>query len=351
MNSHNSSNRYHQFSQTIRQDFENALRKGFWRGVISWLTGSSNELLPFETVQKVLSLSGQHSVGVRQIPIKNIIGSVGRYHDFDRAFLPRRSEIASRWMNIDLAHLTDVELPPIEVYKIGEAYFVKDGNHRVSVARDRGQAFIDADIIEIHAPHPLTPDADISEWIRQQEMSNFLAQTGILEMRPEANLELSIPGFYSKLLDHISTHRWFMGIDRNQEIPFRDAVADWFDTVYSPLIKIIREQEILKGFPGRTEADLYLWILDDLYYLREAFKQDISYEDAAAHFADKFASQPIGLLRKILDTANRMFLFSGGFEDQVPKDPDEELRMRLSDSKNQIDDPPAGNNPHNQEAK
>ncbi|MHC1782954.1 MAG: transcriptional regulator [Anaerolineaceae bacterium] len=336
-----------QFSQVTRTDFDNALRKGFWRGVISWLTGNSNELLPFEKVQKYLTLSGQHSVGVQQIPIENIIGSVGRYNDFDRAFLPRRGEIAPRWMNIDLAHLQDVELPPIEVYKIGEAYFVKDGNHRVSVARDRGQAFIDADIIEIDAPMPLTPEADISEWIRQQEMTNFLSQTAILEVRPDANLELSIPGFYSKLLEHISTHRWFMGVERNQEIPFREAVVDWYDTVYFPLIKIIREQEILMGFPGRTETDLYLWILDDLYFLREVFQQDISYEDAAVHFSDKFANQPIGLLRKILDIASRMF--SGGFEDQVPKDPDEELRKKLDESRRTYEDPPADNKSTNQE--
>jgi hypothetical protein len=336
-------------SQVTRLDFENALRKGFWRGVISWLTGNSNELLPFEQVHKVLTLSGQHSIGVHQIPIENIIGSVGRYHDFDRAFLPRRNEIAPRWMNVDRAHLTDVELPPIEVYKVGEAYFVKDGNHRVSVARDRGQAFIDADIIEIEAPEPLTPGADVSDWIRHQEMNNFLAQTRIVEIRPQANLELSIPGFYSQLLEHISTHRWYMGVEQKHEIPFDEAVADWYDTVYLPLIKIIREQEILQGFPGRTEADLYLWILDDLYYLREEFQQEISFQDAAIHFSDKFANPRLGLLHKILDIASKMF--SGGFEDQIPKDPDEELKKRLEESSKSQQDPPAQNPHPNQEDK
>jgi hypothetical protein len=338
MVSNNNSEENPHINQITRFDFENALRKGFWRNVLSWLTGSSNELLPFEKVHKYLALSGQHYIGLHQIPIDNIIGSVGRYHDFDRAFLPRRHEIAPRWMNIDRAYLQDVDLPAIEVYKIGDTYFVKDGNHRVSVARDRGQAFIDANITEIEAPLPLAPDTDISEWIRKQEMTNFLSQTGILDIRPEANLELSIPGFYSKLLEHIYTHQWFMGIEQKHEIPFPEALADWFDNVYSPLIKIIREQEILKGFPGRTEADLYLWILDDLYYLREEFKQEISYEDAAIHFTDKFSNQPIGLIGKILEITARMF--TGGFEDYVPKDPDKELEKRLKESSRTNDDPP-----------
>ncbi len=115
----------------------------FWRSVLGWFNKSSNQLLAFDEIRKYLPVHGQYDVGVRQIPIDKIVGSVGRYNDFDRAFLPRHRHIRSRWISIDLAKLRDIELPPIEVYKIGEVYFVKDGNHRVSVAREKGQKYIE----------------------------------------------------------------------------------------------------------------------------------------------------------------------------------------------------------------
>src|SRR5512136_1482373 len=118
-----------------RADFEGALRKGFWRSVWSWITQSDNRLLPFDEIRKQLPLRGQHDIGMQQILLDKVVGSVGRYQDFDKAFLPRYRFLRSRWVSIDSAQMQDIILPPIDVYKIGEVYFVRDGNHRVSVAR------------------------------------------------------------------------------------------------------------------------------------------------------------------------------------------------------------------------
>src|SRR5260370_27513813 len=111
-------------------DFENARRKAFWRRLRSWLTRKPNELLSFDEVQRYLPVRSQHTLGSRVITIDKIVGSVGRYRDFDRAFLPRHAHSRGRWMNVDRAHLESVNLPPIEVYQIGDVYFVRDGNHR-----------------------------------------------------------------------------------------------------------------------------------------------------------------------------------------------------------------------------
>ena len=119
------------------QDYERAVFKAIWRAVIAWMTGKNNELLPFDEVRDRLPLRGQHDLGLKEVRIDQIVGSLGRYRDFDRAFLPRQLHTKDRWLSIDKAHHRDIILPPVELYKLGEVYFVKDGNHRVSVAWSR----------------------------------------------------------------------------------------------------------------------------------------------------------------------------------------------------------------------
>jgi len=274
-----------------KEDFDAALRKGFWRSVFSWLRRSDNQLLPFDEFRRHLPMMGQSYIGMHQIPIDQIIGSVGRYRDFDGAFLPRTERSRPRWESIDRAHIENVPLPPIEVYKIGEIYFVKDGNHRVSVARERGQVYIDANVIEIIVPFRVDETTDIQSLILTWEASQFLEKTGLQSIRPYADIRLSLPGLYNRLLDHIQTHAYFMAQDLAREVQWSEAVTSWYDEVYWPLVSVIRQQKILAGFPGRTEADLYLWIIEHLWYLRQEF-QDISLEEAAMHFTAAYASRP-----------------------------------------------------------
>ena len=293
-----------EYSSNLKQiadsEFDTALRRGFWRSVLNWFNKRNNNLLPFDEVRKVLPIHGQYYAGLHEIQLDKVVGSVARYNDFDRAFLPRQRHIRQRWINIDIAKMTDVVLPPIEVYKIGEIYFVKDGNHRVSVARDKGQVFIDAQVTEIATQVKVTKDTDINTLIREQERLEFFEKTQLLTIRPAARVELSIPGQYGKLLEHISVHRWFMGERWQRPVPYPDAVAGWYDEVYLPLAKVIEEQKILKGFPGRTVSDLYLWVIEHLWYLRTQYQKDVSLIEAASHFAREFSRSPRSRL-------NRMF--------------------------------------------
>src|SRR5579859_4205479 len=157
------------FDHQVHADFDRARRKASWRGVISRLTGRRSELLRFEEVRRQLRAQGRHDAGARAVPLAAIVGSVGRYRDFDTAFLPRQNQTRGRWLNIDRAHYEELSLPPVELYGLGETYFVKDGNHRVSVARERGQEFIDANVIELEAPVPIGSLEDLEEWIRQED--------------------------------------------------------------------------------------------------------------------------------------------------------------------------------------
>lgn len=282
-------------------NFSRAYRKGFWRAMISLIRKTNNQLLPFDEVMQHLPLRGQHYLGLKQIETSKIVGSVNRYHDFDRAFLPRQTSTRARWESIDSAYFKDILLPPIEVYKVSDIYFVKDGNHRVSVARERGQAFMDAYVIEIDVKGRLDENTDIKQLIMAQEYADFLSRSRLGQVVPKADLRFSIPGQYDRLLQHISVHRWFMGERLGRPIEDEEAALGWYKEVYFPVIKIIRKHNILDEFPQRTETDLYLWIIEHRWYLAEEAHQKVSLESAASHFVQKFSKRPFRHLVQIFE--------------------------------------------------
>jgi hypothetical protein len=296
---------------TAKTDFENARRKSYWRSVLRWFTHSQNDLLPYDEVRRTVPMRGQHDAGTQQILMDKIVGSVGRYQDFDREFLPKRANTRGRWESIDRAHLQDINLPPIEVYQLGEVFFVRDGNHRVSVARERGQAYIDAAVTVIDVPFPIDENTNVDDLIRKSEAHEFIEKTRIDLLRPEAQIQFSLPGGCCKVAEHIDVHRWYMGENRKAPVAYEEAVGNWYDEVYLPLVRVIRKYDILKNFPGRTEADLYMWIIEHLYFLREEYQAEVSLETAAAHFAEEFSPKPfswlVNFLRRVtkrLDSGN-----------------------------------------------
>lgn len=128
------------------------------RSIVRLLAHEGNRLVPFAMIVPCLHLGSQHSLGLRSVPIAQITGSVGRTADFDRHFRPRLTETHGRLLSINEALNRGLTLPPVELYKVGDVYFVVDGNHRISALRARGQEFVDAHVIEIDAPVPVTPD-------------------------------------------------------------------------------------------------------------------------------------------------------------------------------------------------
>jgi hypothetical protein len=284
-------------------DFTRAVRKALWRKVASWLRGEKNELIPYHEVRSRLPLEGQSYRGVQTIPLDHIIGSTGRYRDFDRAFLPRQTLTRDRWISVDLAHHQDVILPPVQVYKIGDAYFVRDGNHRVSVAREQGQLDIEAEVIEIRVPVPLSPDTSLDDLDRKAEYARFLEVTGLKSGHPEADIQLTMQGAYDRLLEHINVHRWYLGQQKGTSISLEEAAASWYQQVYSPLATAIDRQAILVEFPGRTLADLYLWISEYQWFRRQAYQYRYSAKEAEQLFATTHGEWPVSRLLKALGDA------------------------------------------------
>jgi len=235
-------------------DFDAARRKAFWNEIVSFLSGRPNRLLSWDEVRDKLGVRGQVYRGMQAVPVDKVIGSVGRYRDFDRAFLPTQDRTAGRWRSIARAHYDDISLPPVKLYKIGDAYFVLDGNHRVSVAREQGVEFVDAEVIEAATRVPVTADLDAGDLEIKGEYIRFLERTRLDDLRPDQHIEFTIGGGHERLLEHIAVHRYFMGLEQQRFIPEDEAVCDWYDHVYLPLVYIIREKDTLADFPGRTEG-------------------------------------------------------------------------------------------------
>jgi len=272
-------------------DFNAAHRKASLKSAISHLTGEKIDLLSYGEVLKSLRLQGQVERGRQEIPLDKIIGSVGRYTDFTRDFLPRKSSDSQRWVSVKVATESLMGVPPIEVYKVGDYYFVRDGNHRVSIARQNGQSHIEAYITEVVTRVPLTGDVDLDNLIIKEEYANFLEVTQLDKHIPNLELDVTEPGGYEKLLDHISVNRYFLGIKLEREIPFLEAAIDWYKNFYLPTVEIITEKGLLREFPDRTKTDLYLWMLDHRGELEEELGWKVDSTKAAESLAARFSNR------------------------------------------------------------
>lgn len=266
----------------VRADFTRARFKSFLNRAFAVISGQPTMLLSYDEIKQNLHIGGPIYRGVKTVRVEQIVGSLNRYQEFDRAFLPAADQLASRWQNVDRAFYTDVSLPPVVLYKVGEVYFVVDGHHRVSVAREQGQEFIEAEIRECATKVNITPDLKTEDLKILGEKVRFLERTRLDDLRPKAKIRLTIPDGFDRMLEHIAVHRYFMGLDFKRDISDEEAVAHWYDTVYYPIVKEIRKSKILKDFPGKTEGDLYLWVLDHQHYLANSEGQSLQPPEEAA---------------------------------------------------------------------
>lgn len=291
------------YDSLASEAFERAYRRSFWRKVIARLTGQTNELLPYDEVRQALPFQSQRDIGLQTVPLDKIVGSVGRYRDFDRAFLPTQRQTIQRWVNIRKAHYHDISLPPVDLYKIGDVYFVKDGNHRISVARERNQTDIDAFVTEIDIPFQLTPDMNIDAVQVEKAHARFLQETGLAEIHPDVDMRLTNPAEYERLHEHINAHRYYLGTERQADVPYQEAVVSWCENVYGPLVEAIEAQGLLRQFPSLTAADLYLRVSEYQWLLREASQaadeEDQAREEATERMAEIYQQK---LVRRVIRT-------------------------------------------------
>ena len=200
--------------------------------------------------------------------------------------------LRSRWQSIDQAHLQQVNLPPISVYKLGDCYFVRDGNHRVSVAKSQGVEFIDAEVVELDSQIPLEPGLTRSQLIKRvvaYERERFIEEYHFDEFMDMDLVKFSSPGMYPEIVNHILVHKYYMNEHRKGEIPLPEAAQSWYTKVFLPIVRQIREDGLLRSFPGKTSGDLYLWIVRHWDNLKQGLEENVTIEHATGDFKSRFS--------------------------------------------------------------
>lgn len=258
-----------------REDFDAARFRAFRRAIGRVLTGRWHALVPLDRIVESAGLESKSARGIQEIPLDKVVGpaSGARTRDFDSAFLPLSRRLRDRWARIYAAHLDGQVIPPIDVYILGDRYYVIDGHHRVSVFRRLGHDTIRAQVTEVRTRAPIGPDVDPADLLRAAEYQRFLEATELDRVRPQARLEVSRLGRYDELLKHILGHRYFLGLERGRAVPIREAAASWYDTVYLPIVAEIRQHHVLESLPGWTETDLYVEITRRWLAMSEAGRE------------------------------------------------------------------------------
>src|SRR5690554_3769592 len=274
---------------TSHDNFDKARSRGKLQAFFSLLRWKSTELLSLYEVTKLLKPSMETYRGIMPIPVAKIIGSEGRYHDFTLAFYPRKDMLRTRWESIDEALHRQIILPPISVFKLGDHYFVRDGHHRVSVARMQKVEFIDAEVVELDSQIELEPGLTRKQLVKRvvaYEGDSFFEEYNF----PFADREIlnfTSPGMFPEIVNHILVHKYYINETRKEEIPFDEAAISWYEQVYLPIVELIKDENILRSYPGRSYGDLYLWIVRHWDDLKHGHRHSISLEKAIRDFKRK----------------------------------------------------------------
>lgn len=230
--------------------FKSIFRKNKPRGKSHGTTGSRYKVTKsFRENQLNESAFDSINRGSCTVPLNQITGSVGRYNDFDSHFRIRKHIPSERLENIKNAMRRGKRLPPVKLYQIKDEYFVLDGNHRVSAAKEFGHDNILADIVEF------IPGKNTFENMVYRQRSKFMETTGLSFI-----IELTEIGQYDYLLEQIKHHQDYLWRVTGTKIKITDAAQDWYDTIYLPLIAIIEKGDLIRKFEDRTLADLYAYI-------------------------------------------------------------------------------------------
>lgn len=299
-----------------REDFNKARFRELMHRIMNLLSPHDQELLSLSEVKEAVRPTGETYRGLQTVDIDQIVGSEGRYRDFSKSFLPRREHLRKRWVSIDKAHLQDVILPPVRLYEIGGLYFVRDGNHRVSVAKMQGVRAVDAEVTSLASEIMLNPRmtrADLTRAVVEYEKRRFYEQTRFETLIPDYDLQFTATGRYDEVLIHINGHKYFINQGVAAEIPFDKALVSWYLNVFRPVVDTISAERIMSRFPGRTPADLYMWIIKRWHLLKDRYGQDYPMQEVARDLSRRYGRS---LWARILA------LFGAQSDDQRRKGPD-----------------------------
>lgn len=295
-------------SQTA-DDFLKARNKALFNTIQHILNPDEATLISFSDVKKLLKPKNEVYKGMQVIPIELIVGSEGRYKDFDNHFFPKSNFLKLRWERVDMAHYQDINLPAISVYELGGLYFVRDGNHRVSVAKAKGIEFIDAEVVSLQSEIKLKSGSSIEDMVKQvveYEKRVFYAETNFGDITDYWCLDFTKPGQYDLIYNHILIHKYYINMDKEEEIPLEDAIMSWFTNVYMPVINAIERHHIIRRFKKFTRSDLYVFFTKYWDELKQKYGNDFSIDEAADDFKTEYKRKTLSLTMKNIKQKKKM---------------------------------------------
>jgi len=237
-------------------------------------------ILPFDEVVRALGRRGEHYLGLKTIDLDSIVGTVDRGREFDRRFNPTSGRVRPRWERINTAQRKGQAMPPIDVYRIGELHFVKDGHHRVSVARALGHKDIDAYVTEI------ITELGAGREIRLRDLPLKSHQRLFYERVPlpadaRAEIKLSDEWRYAALAEAIEAWGFRVSQERGVLLSRSEVAEEWYDDEFRPVVEMLREADLIRH--GMTETEAYMRVAHLRYLLLRTHEWDDAVIDAVRH--------------------------------------------------------------------
>ncbi len=254
-------------SQDAQHDFSRARRARLLSDIARRLRREPGDvalILPFEEVVEALGRTGQVDRGLQVVALDDIVGTVDRAADFDRGFRPTSQRLRSRWERIAAAQRRGEAMPPVSLYKVGDLYFVRDGHHRVSVAKSQGRDDIDAYVTEVTTRLPLSDDLRVSELPLKDHERLFRERVPLTTSQRE-RISLSDPWEFGWLAEMVEAWGFRMMQERGHFADRREVAARWFEQEYVPVSDMLEEGGLTER--GETEAEAYMRLAGQRYLL------------------------------------------------------------------------------------
>ncbi|MGH7912553.1 MAG: hypothetical protein ACREOV_12595, partial [Candidatus Dormibacteraceae bacterium] len=243
-------------AERARIEFQEELGQARVERLADQLRGHPVKAPALEDVVAAAGMEREEDLGRQTIPLARVRGVERPTRDFDASFTPRRGSVRERWVRVFQEMEQRGTADPIDVYQVGDAYLVRHGHTRVSVARHLGWPTIPAHVVAVQTRAPVD-ELDPEELLRASEYAAFLGVTELDRSRPQARLDCSELGRFDLILDHIEGHRYFLG-SRGRQVELKEAAASWYDSVYRPTMDAAGELGLEARLPGWTETDIYL---------------------------------------------------------------------------------------------
>jgi hypothetical protein len=256
-------------SADAEDDFQRARRREMLARIGAWLRRKPDDVtvvLPFEEVIDALGREGEQPLGQQTVPLDAIVGSVDRTRDFDRRFRPRSNRLRGRWQRIDLAQRRGEPMPPVDLYRVGDVYFVRDGHHRVSVARALGLDTIEAYVTEVRTRIPVEGISGRRELL-SKSFARVFSQRVPLPPDMAARIKVDDPWNYAELAENVEAWGFRVSQHLGLFVDRAEVARRWYREEYEPVVAMMREADLIGGV---TEAEAYLRVARERYRLIRA---------------------------------------------------------------------------------